>query len=86
MARPEEEGVYQYTAGVSGTASVPSGASRILSIAARASSGGSITIDGGDPIPIPAGANFADDFRGRLRGPATLIFDGTDAYFVDWLI
>lgn len=78
-----EFGDWEYEAGVAGTVNVPAG-SRVVGITATAASGGSVTIDGGDPIPLPAGVAFAFEPKGNLVAPE-IIFDSTDAYVVEWL-
>lgn len=71
---------FDYRAGASG--SPRSFVGRVLGITAHSTAGGSMTINGGDSIPIPA--NAAVEFRpaGQLVSPA-LVFTNTDSYIVE---
>jgi hypothetical protein len=78
-------GVWGYAAGVSGSPSLPAG-SRVLALAAHATSAGSLTINGGDSIPIPANTGWGlDGVFGQLVAP-TLVFTGTDSYFAAYVV
>ena len=79
-----ESGIWAYGAGVSGTESVPADA-KVLSIAAHSLTGGSMVIDGGDPIPIPANVGWVLEPRGNLVGAFDIEFTGTDTYFVEYV-
>jgi hypothetical protein len=74
-------GTWSYYAGVSGTVTVTAG-QRILGIAAHSTAGGSMTINGGSSIPIPAGSGIAISPAGNLVAPV-LVFTSTDSYFVE---
>lgn len=76
-------GTWAYYAGVSGTVVVAAGR-RVIGIAAHATTAGSMTINGGDSIPIPAGTSIAFTPQGNLVAP-TLVFTGTDSYAVEVL-
>ena len=75
-------GTWGYKAGVSGTPTLTG--KRVLKITASAPSSGAatITINGGDTITIPAGKTFGYELRGSVTAP-TVVFTGTDAYFVE---
>lgn len=73
-------GTFNYYAGASGTVVASSG-QRILSFSCHSTTGGSMTINGGASIPIPAGVGFAINLLGNLVAP-TVVFTGTDSYFV----
>ena len=78
-----------YTAGSSGTATVPTG-SVIIAVTAHASVGGAaFTMLGGASVPVPSGTTFSIDFKHALfqsaGGNNTLVFTGTDMYFVHWV-
>ncbi len=79
---PNEAGTWDYRAGASG--SPRSFAGRVIGIAAHAptSAGGSVTINGGDAIPVPAGAGIELAPRGNVVSP-TIVFTGTDSYMVE---
>ena len=75
-----DNGAWSYLAGSSGTVVVPGG-KRVTGIAARSTASGTLTINGGDTILVPAGALEIAP-RGNLVAPA-LVFAGTDAYLVE---
>jgi hypothetical protein len=81
-------GTWAYKAGASGTPPIPGGA-RVLTIVAHASgSGASVTINGGDAIPIVAGAAPTKiTFKHQLLIAQAngLVFTGTDQYYVEFL-
>lgn len=76
-------GTWSYYAGTSGTVNVAAGR-RVIGIAAHATSAGSLTINGGETIPLPAGASIAIAPQGNLVAP-TVILVGTDSYFIETL-
>ena len=65
--------------GASGTVTVPSGA-RVVSVSAHSASGGSIAMFGAT-IPVPAANGFSTGYDG-LVGPGSIVFTGTDSYYV----
>ena len=78
-----------YVAGTSGTATVPTG-SVIIAVTAHASAGGAaFTMLGGASVPVPIGSTISLDFKHALfqsaGGNNTLVFTGTDMYFVHWV-
>lgn len=78
-------GAWSYRAGSSGSVNVPAGA-RVIGVAAIATSAGaSMSIGGGDAVPIPQ--NFGPDLtpKGNLVGPVTITFTGTASYIVEWV-
>jgi hypothetical protein len=77
----KEYGRWSYRAGTSGTVVVSSGL-RVVGITAVSAAGGSLTINSGDAIPVPAGTPLSINPMGNLVAP-TIIFDSTNAYFVD---
>lgn len=85
---PDEEGVWDYVAGISGTEIIPAGG-RVLGIAVSVTAAGAtVTINGGDAIPIPwitgtvQGVEIAP--RANLVGP-TIVFSGTAAYLCEFI-
>ena len=77
-------GTWGYMAGASGTSTLPATA-RLLAVAAHATTAGTLVINGGDSIPIPAQTGWGlDGVFGQLVGP-TLVFTGTDSYFAAYL-
>jgi hypothetical protein len=76
-------GTWDYRAGASGTVNVPAGG-RVLGIAAHSAGGGSMTINGGASIPIPANVGIAFTPQGNLVAP-TLVFTSTDSYAVEFV-
>lgn len=77
-------GTWGYNAGTSGTVTL-TGGKRLLSAAVHASSVASMTINGGDSIPIPANVAFDVTPKMSLTDP-TLVFTGSDSFFVEWVI
>lgn len=73
-----------YKAGVSGSPSIPSLA-RVIGVTAHCTIAGSMTINGGDSIPIPANVGYAFTPQGALVGP-TIVLTGTDSYLVEYLL
>lgn len=80
---PDLTGQWGYNAGTSGTLTL-SGGKRVLTISAISVAGGSATVNGGDPITIPAGGTFVMEPRVQVVDPE-VVFTGTDSYVVDWL-
>lgn len=72
-----------YHAGISGTV-VVSASETIMGISAYAASGGSMTINGGDSIPLPAGISVTIQPRAWLYG-ATIVFTNTNTYIIEAL-
>jgi hypothetical protein len=77
---------WQYAAGASGTVTIPAG-SFILQIVAHSAAAGTVAIFGGTAIPV--GSNgIALRFMHDLvvpGGTATVVFVGTDSYFVEYV-
>lgn len=82
---PDLTGAWGYRAGVAGTPALPANC-RILAIAAHVSTGsGSVVINGGDAIPIPANVGFSlGDVFAQMANP-TVVFTGTDSFFISFL-
>jgi hypothetical protein len=77
-----EFGRWSYLAGVSGAVVVPPGR-RVLSLAAQAGAGaGSVVIDSGPPIPVPANGSVEIEPRANLTAPI-VVFDQTEAYLIE---
>lgn len=78
-------GTWGYKAGVSGTPTIPANA-KILQISASApiATPGSLTINGGDSLPIPSGASVGFEPAGNLITP-TIVFTGTESYLVEYV-
>jgi hypothetical protein len=74
-------GTWGYYAGASGTVNVSAG-QRVIGIAAHSTLGGSMAINGGASVPIPAASGIAIEPFGNLVAP-TMVFTSTDAYFVE---
>jgi hypothetical protein len=75
-----------YSAGVSGTYTVPANA-YATGITCHATTVGSLSINSGDAIPIPAGAAFSMSppllgTNFQLGPGSTIVFTGTDSYVV----
>lgn len=84
QAMTTEHGVWGYTSGVQGTATIPVGA-RVLQLSAVAgASGATMTINGGDTVTIPALASITIEPKGNLTAPS-LVFTSTTGYFVEYV-
>lgn len=85
-----ESGAWGYAAGTSGTETL-TGGKRVLQITAIAlEAAATLTINGGDTITIPYGStdsvssSITIEPKGNLTDP-TLIFTGTDSYFIEFV-
>jgi hypothetical protein len=83
------QGKFTYYGGASGTVTLPNGAT-VKSIVVHSTSGGTVTIFGGDTIPVPAGYGFGlrmsheNCVAGQTAGgSAAIVFAGTDSYYVE---
>lgn len=74
-------GTWAYYSGTSGTIVVGVG-QRVLSISCHSTLGGSLTINGGATIPVPANVGFAINPLGNLVAPI-IVYSGTDSYFIE---
>ena len=77
---------FLYNAGVAGTYTVPAN-NYVTGVTCHATGAATLSINGGDPIPIPAGAAFSMcepliGTNNQLPGGSTLVFTGTDSYVV----
>lgn len=87
-------GTIGYSAGASGTVTIPVGAC-VLSIVVHSTAGGTLTMFNGASFPIiAAAAPITLQFRHTLwqsrdntpvPGSQNLVFTGTDSYFVEWI-
>lgn len=71
-----------YIADGSGTV-VMTGNKRIYGISASSEAGGTVTINGGDVIIVPAMGSFQFEPQGLLVDP-TIVFTGTDTYLIEY--
>lgn len=79
---PDLTGTWDYQAGVSGIETIGAG-QRVIGIAAHAGIvAGSMTINGGDVIPIPANSSISISPQAQLVAP-TIVFTGTTSFFVE---
>lgn len=74
-------GTWAYYGGTSGTVVIAAG-QRVLSISCHSTTGGTLTIDGGASVPIPANVGFDISPLGNLIAP-TIVYSGTDSYFIE---
>ena len=74
-------GTWQYYSGISGTV-VVSALERVIGIAAHSTAGGTVTINGGSAVTLPANVAIVIEPQGNLTAP-TIVFTGTDTYFVE---
>ncbi len=78
-----QTGTWGYNAGVAGTLTL-TGGKKVIGIAAHATVAGSMSINGGDSIPIPANSGIQFSPVGTLVNP-TIIFTGTDSYVAEYI-
>lgn len=78
-----EFGTWAYSAGDSGTVNVPADA-LLLSVMAHTTVGGTVSIDGGDDIPVPVNNGFFFVPGADVIAPE-IVFTSTDSFFVEWL-
>lgn len=77
-------GTWKYYAGVVGTVIVLA-SERICGISAHSTIGGSMSINGGPSVPLPAGISVSINPNGNLVAP-TITFVNTDTYFIETVI
>lgn len=75
------QGNWSYYSGTFGTVTVSSG-QRVIGIGCHSTNGGSIVINSGSTVPVPAGVGIGIEPNGNLVAP-TIVFTGTDSYFVE---
>ena len=80
-------GKINYRAGVSGTVVLDSGEKLVALWAVATTSGGYVSINGGDHIPLVAGVpfSFGNETRTEEWVTATIVFSGTASYFMKTL-
>lgn len=84
-------GTWGYNAGISGTLTLTGGKKVLKITAVAAEAAASFTINGGDVVTLPYGAtdkvssDITIEPRGNLVNPV-IIFTGTKAYFVEWVV
>lgn len=76
-----ETGTWSYYGGSVGTVAVSAG-QRVIGIAAHATTAGSMSINGGASVPIPANSSLDWEPHGNLVAPS-ITFTGTDSYVVE---
>lgn len=76
-------GTWGYVSDISGTETL-SGSKRVIGITAVSTAGGTITINGGDTITLPANSSFKMAPQANLVDP-TIIFTATNSYVVEYL-
>ena len=77
-------GEWDYRAGIDGSPTLPDDA-QLLGITAHATTAGSMSINGGDSIPIPANATVYFT-PARLLVSPVLVFTGTDSWIVEFVV
>jgi hypothetical protein len=72
-----------YKAGVEGTVTL-TGSKKVVGIIAHSDLGGTVSINDGDDIIIPAGTGFSFSPKGNYIDPE-IIFTDTDSYVVEYI-
>lgn len=75
------QGTWSYYSGTFGTVTVASG-QRVLGIGCHSTAGGSIVINAGASVPVPANVGIGIEPNGNLVAPV-IVFTGTDSFFVE---
>lgn len=82
-------GTWVQAAGSSGTVTLPKGGILLQIVAVDTGGGGSVAIFGGTAIPLTAAVPLSLRFNHTLaQAPTadqTVVFTGTDSYFVEYL-
>lgn len=89
----ELQGIPGYHAGSAGTVTLPKGAI-LLQIVVHSTGAGTVTIFGGDSLPVIGGAAptelrfnhtmWLSRNDAAFAGSQDIVFTGTDSYFVHW--
>jgi hypothetical protein len=85
IASDKQYGSWGYSAGVNGTVVVGTG-KRVNGITAYSAAGGTLTINGGDSVLIPAGSAIDISPRGNLVAPTIVFSAGVTSYFIETVI
>jgi hypothetical protein len=86
----ELNGTVGYAAGAAGTVTVPEGAC-VTQIIAHSTAGGTVSIFGGNNIPlISAAASWIwrphhTLWQANSANGQSIVFTGTDSYYVEWV-
>lgn len=72
---------WTYYSGSAGTVVIPAN-HIVISLSAYAASGGTLTINGGSPVILPAGVSISISPRCPIIAP-TIVFSNTSTYFVE---
>jgi hypothetical protein len=82
--RQSTAGTFGYAAGTSGTVAL-SGGKKVGTITVHCTTAGSLTINGGASIAVPANSQFSASYPdGKLTDP-TIVCTGSDSYYIDYL-
>lgn len=82
-------GTWGYSAGASGTVTIAAGA-KVIQIIVHSTAAGTMTIFGGASIPIiataqPVAFRFIHTLVQATAAAQTIVFTGTDSYFIEWV-
>lgn len=78
-----QSGVWGYAAGVTGSTTIPAGG-KVLQITASSLFGGTVQINTGPSVTIPARGSLCIEPKGNLVAP-TIVFSNTTAFFVEYV-
>ena len=82
---PDTKGTWGYLAGTSEASLVLGGSKKVLSWTCHATTAGSMTINNGASIILPANTSLSDNPNGNLTDP-TFVFTGTDSYYISYVV
>jgi mannose-6-phosphate isomerase-like protein (cupin superfamily) len=77
-----ERGTWSYAAGVNGTVVVGAG-KRVIGLTAYSAAGGTLTINAGDSVVIPAGSSISISPKGNITAPTIVFSAGVTSYFIE---
>lgn len=80
-----ERGTWGYVAGVNGTVAIAKGR-RVIGITAYSTLGGTLTINGGDAVVVPANSLIHLAPKGNLTAPTVVFSKSVTSYFVESVI
>lgn len=77
----QQVGTFAYRGGDQGNVHIPG---RVLTIIAHSTLGGTVQINSGDTIPVPANVGFGFSPSGNLEN-CDIVFGATDMYLVEYV-
>ena len=77
--------MYNYHSGTGATTINLIAGQYLSTVAAFATSAGAtVTVGGGDAVPVPNPGSVTMDIKQEMQGPLAIVFTGTSGYLVDY--